>query len=143
MDIFGQLGINTTAAYQFVIYSITLLFLSKVVFGPYAQALNERQKRTKGGEDLAVEFHAKATELQSEYETKTRDLAGQIKSIVDTQKSMASKESELIIARAKEESEQQIQKNRDVVTAAVKTAESELKNQTSAVATTITAKLLS
>lgn len=142
MDIFGQLGINTTAGFQFVLFAIALIFLSKFVFAPYAHALEERQARTKGGEDLALEYQNKSVELQSEYEVKLRDLNGQIKSIVDASKSQANKEYEVLIERARSEAEKHVQTNRAKISSAVTAAAAELKTQTTAVAMTITNKLL-
>jgi len=142
MDIFGQLGINTTAAVQFVLFAIALIFLSKVVFGPYAHALEERQRRTKGGEDLALEYQNKSVELQTEYETKTRELNSQIKGIIDAAKSQATKDYEALVAKARSESEKLVHDNRTKIAASVQGAAAELKSQTTAVAMAITTKLL-
>lgn len=142
MDIFGQLGINTTAAFQFVLFAIALTFLSKVVFAPYAHALEERQKRTKGSEDLALEYQTKSIEMQNEYEGKLRDLNSQIKTSVDQAKAEATKDYEALVNKARQESEELVLNNRQKVTASVQQAMADLKSQTSAVAMAITTKLL-
>lgn len=142
MDIFGQLGINTTAAFQFVLFAIALTFLSKVVFAPYAHALEERQKRTKGSEDLALEYQTKSIKMQNEYEGKLRDLNSQIKTSVDQAKAEATKDYEALVNKARQESEELVQNNRQKVTASVQQAMADLKSQTSAVAMAITTKLL-
>lgn len=142
MDIFGQLGINTTAAFQFVLFAIALTFLSKVVFAPYAHALEERQKRTKGSEDLALEYQTKSIEMQNEYEGKLRDLNSQIKTSVDQAKAEATKDYEALVSKARQESEELVQNNRQKVAASVQQAMADLKSQTSAVAMAITTKLL-
>lgn len=142
MDIFGQLGINTTTAFQFVFFCIALIFLSKVVFGPYAHALEERQRRTKGGEDLALEFQGKSVELHSTYEAKMRELNNEIKSIVDSAKSQATKEYENLVTNVRTESEKVVQGNRAQLITAVQAASQELKSQTTSVALAITNKLL-
>ena len=142
MDIFGQLGINLTAVIQFVLFATALLFLSKFVFGPYAHALEERERKTKGGEELALEYQTKAVELHSEYEAKAREINLEIKGIVDSSKAAANKEYEKIVANARAEADQLIQKNRATISSAVAAAAGELKAQTSAVAMAITTKLL-
>lgn len=142
MDIFNQLGINTTAAFQFVFFCVALIFLSKVVFGPYAHALEERQRRTKGGEDLALEFQGKSVELQSSYETKMRELNNEIKAIVDSAKTQANKEYETAVSAVRAEAEKSIQNNRTQLVSAVQSAAQELKTQTTSVALAITNKLL-
>ncbi|MEN0057828.1 MAG: ATP synthase F0 subunit B [Bdellovibrio sp.] len=142
MDIFGQLGINTTAAFQFVLFAIALIYLSKFVFAPYAHALEERQRRTKGGEDLALEYQNKSVELHTEYETKIRQLNSEIKTIVDGAKSHANKEYESTVAKARGEADKLVHENRTKVASAVQGAAAELKTQTNAVAMAITTKLL-
>lgn len=142
MDIFGQLGINITAIYQFVFFAIALIFLSKVVFAPYSHALEERQRRTKGGEDLALEYQNKSIELQTSYEEKTRDLSAQIKSIVDSAKGQATKEYETLVAQSRTQADKLVLDNRTKISSAVQAAAGELKTQTNSVAMAITHKLL-
>lgn len=142
MDIFGQLGINTTSLIQFVIYSITLVFLSKVVFAPYSKALNERQNRTKGGEELALEFTGKAAELQSTYENKLRTLNSEIKEIIDSAKLVATKDYTTLVEAARGQAEQSVHANRTQIASSVQAASAELKSQTTAVAMAITHKLI-
>lgn len=142
MDIFGQLGIDTTAAFQFAFFCIALIFLTKVVFGPYTHALEERQKRTKGGEDLALEYQSKSVELHSAYEAKMRELNNEIKAIVDSAKTQANKEYETLVNNVRGESEKVVQGNRTQLVAAVQAASQELKSQTTSVALAITNKLL-
>lgn len=142
MDIFGQLGINSTAGIQFVFFAIALLFLNKIVFTPYAHALEERERKTKGGEDLALEFQAKSIELQAQYETKARALNLEIKNIVDASKADANKQYETVVFKTRTDADKVISENRKKVSAAVETAARELKSQTQAVALAITSKLL-
>lgn len=142
MDIFGQLGINSTAGIQFVFFAIALLFLNKVVFTPYAHALEERERKTKGGEDLALEYQAKSIELQTQYESKVRELNLEIKTIVDASKSEANKQYETVVTKTRTDADKIISENRKKVSAAVALAASELKSQTQAVALAITSKLL-
>jgi F-type H+-transporting ATPase subunit b len=142
MDIFGQLGINATAGIQFVFFAIALLFLTKFVFTPYAHALEERQNKTKGGEDLALEYQAKSVELHTEYEHKMRALNLEIKTIVDASKTEANKQYESVVTKSRAEADQHITNNRSKITAAVESASKELKAQTQTVALAITSKLL-
>lgn len=142
MDIFNQIGINTTAIIQFVFYAIALVFLSKTVFAPYAHALEERQKRTKGGEDLALEFQKSAIELQSEYEIKARKQNEQIKAIFDATKSEANAQFERSVTSARDEANALVEDNRNKISSAISSAAAELKGQTAAVAMAITNKLL-
>lgn len=142
MDIFQSIGINATAIVQFVLFAIMLIFMSKVVFAPYAHALEERQKRTKGGEDLALEFQKKSVELQSTYENKSREINEQIKSIFDAARVEANKKYESIVGASRAQATQLTTDNRSQIAAAISQASAELKSQTSVVAMAITNKLL-
>lgn len=142
MDILAQLGINITAVYQFVLFTITMIFLSKFVFTPYAHALEERENRTKGGEDLALEFHNKAAQLQSEYETKLVSLNKEMKEIIDASKAEANKSFELVVSDARKNADQMVADNKTKIVNSVKQVEAELKSETNSAALLITNKLL-
>jgi F-type H+-transporting ATPase subunit b len=142
MDIFGQLGINPTTGIQFFFFAIALLFLSKVVFAPYANALEEREKKTKGGEELALEYHAKAIQLQSEYESKIRHLNNEMKNIIDLSKSDATKHYDSAIKKSRTEAEKLVNENRQKILKEIESVSTELKAQTQTIALTITSKLL-
>ncbi len=142
MDIFGQLGINPTTGIQFVFFAIALLFLSKVVFAPYANALEEREKKTKGGEELALEYQAKAIQLQSEYESKIRHLNNDMKNIVDLSKSDASRHYDSAIEKSRLEAEKLVNENRQKILKEIESVSMELRAQTQTIALSITSKLL-
>lgn len=142
MDIFSSIGVNSTAFIQFALFAITLIFMSKVVFEPFAHALEERQKRTKGGEDLALEFQKKSVELSSTYELKAREINASIKSIFDAARGDANKKYEGVVGSARAEATDLTTKNRAQIAAEVEKTSAELKSQTSNVAMAITNKLL-
>jgi F-type H+-transporting ATPase subunit b len=142
MDIFNQIGINTTAITQFVFYAIALFVLSKFVFAPYAYALEEREKRTKGGEDLALEFQKKSIELHTEYELKARRQSEQIKAIFDAIKASASAQYEMSVTSTRDEANLLVVENRNKISSAISSAAAELRGQTTAVAMAIANKLL-
>ena len=142
MDIFQSIGVNATAIVQFVLFAIMLIFMSKVVFAPYAHALEERQKRTKGGEDLALEFQKKSVELQSTYENKSREINDQMKQIFDAARAEANKKYESSVGASRAQATQLTTENRSKISTAVAAASAELKTQTNMVAMAITNKLL-
>ncbi len=142
MDILHQIGINATAAIQFVFFALALLFLNKVVFTPYAHAFEERQKRTEGGENLALEFQKKSIELQSEYELKARAINSKTKEIFDASKAEANKSYEAAVGKSRDQANALVAENRKKLTDSVQAASSELKKQTGLIAMAITNKLL-
>src|SRR5437868_3934824 len=103
MEIIHQLGINQTALIQFAIFICMFFFLNLYVFTPYYKALEERENRTMGGEDLAIEFQKKSTELHSEYQIKAKEVSKKIKDIYDAHRNDAVKEYDLIVGKARQE----------------------------------------
>jgi F-type H+-transporting ATPase subunit b len=142
MEIFQQIGINGTFIYQFLIFAVVIIFLSKFVFTGYAHSFEERENRTKGGEDLAVEFKKKTIQLQEEYEKRAREIATEIKWIFDTHKQEATRAFEDSTHEARTTADAIIKSNRTTLGAAVSVASDELKKQTASVAQAITNKLL-
>lgn len=142
LQICKQIGINQTAFIQFAIFILTISFLRYVVFGPYTKAMSERKHRTKGGEDLAVEIHKKAGELHAEYELKAKEINSQIKEIYDHSRTVAMKDYDLIVEKARNEANALIEKNRTELENKIRSTAEQLKTQTSTVALVITNKLL-
>lgn len=142
MAILEQLQIDYTFFFQFAIFVLTLLGLSQISFAPYFKAYEERENRTKGGEDLAQETRAKAAELKAQYETKARQVSGDIKTIYDTYRDGASKEYESIVSKARAESSRLIDEARAKVTVEVSEASKRLKDEVPQIVQAITKKLL-
>lgn len=142
MDLLHALGINQYAIVQFLIFGLIFAFLTGYVFGPYTKALNEREKRTLGGESLAEEYQDKALELQAQYQNKARDLNSQIQNIFQSQKSIASAEQDKLVRSAQEQAGALIEKNRQSIVQSVHQASTELRGQTTQVVLAITNRLL-
>lgn len=137
-----QLGINETVFFQFIIYIGVFTFLALYVFGPYAQAVEARENKTKGSEDLASEFNKKTTDLQNEYELKAREVHGKIQNIYKQLKQEATADYEKIISLAKQESQKVLSENRKSLQTALAATAAELKSETTNISLVITNKLL-
>jgi F-type H+-transporting ATPase subunit b len=142
MEIIHQLGINQTAFVQFAIFICLFFFLNLYVFTPYYKALSERESRTLGGEDLALEFQKKTTELHSEYQTKAKEVTKKIKSIYDAHRSDALKEYDVIVGKAREEASDLLETNNKKISQSIQSAAAALRSETTSVAVAITQKLL-
>lgn len=142
MAILEQLGINSTAIIQFFFFVITLFVLAQVALVPYAKAFEQREHRTKGGEGLAQEILKQAQDLRAQYESKARQVSGDIKTIFDSYRGEASKEYELIVAQARAESQKLIEENRSKVNVEINEASKKLKDEVPQIAQAITQKLL-
>ena len=142
MNILDQLGLNQTYFYQLFIFVFALIILSLFVFKDYVELLKRRNFMTRGSEDLAVEFQKNATELHQEYETKARQVSGEIKTIFDSHRNEANIEYQNIISRAKSESTAAIEETRRRVSSEFADAAGKITQEAPVLAQTIMAKLL-
>ena len=141
-EIIKQLHLNGTFFIQFVIFSIAYLVLSRVAFQPYTKALTERENRTKGGEDLAVEISKRAEELRHEYESKARAVSGSVKTIFDDYRTEANREFGQIVAKARAESQKLVEAARGRMSVEIAEAQQQMKTEIPAVTQEISRKLL-
>ena len=142
MSMLLQLGINETVFIQFVIYIATFTFLTLYVFGPYSAAVQARETKTKGSEEIANEYHKKTVELHSEYETKAREVHGHIQEIYKKLKQEAVSDYDKIVAQARAESQKGLEETRKSLQTALASATADLKSQTTNISLVITNKLL-
>lgn len=142
MAILNQLGINYTTFYCFLIFIITFFFLKEILFRPYYQAFEEREGRTKGGENSAKELQAKTAQLNVQFEEAAREVNSQIKVTFDQARNQAAKEAEKIVSEAKSAAEQIIEDTRAHVSKEIKKAQDQLSLETPGVALAITKKML-
>lgn len=142
MAILHQLGINYTTFYCLVIFLLTFFTLKSLVFEPYYNALAEREKRTKGGEESAQQLLEKTRQIKTVYETEARDLNSEVKSIFDESRLLASKEYSRVVTEARQNAEKYIENVRDQVNSEIKKASEQMKMEVPSVALVITKKML-
>lgn len=142
MAILDQLGLNSSFFFQFVIFAVAYFVLSRVVFVPYARALHERELKTKGGEDLAVEIQKKSEELTVLYESKARQVSGSVKAIFDDYRQQASAEYDKIVSQARTEAQTVIEEARQKVNSEINEAQIRVQAEIPLVAQEMTQRLL-
>ncbi len=142
MEMIQSLGINSTVLIQFGIFIFTFFFMRTFVFYPYHEALLKRLEKTKGGEEIAGEYAEKTSELHSQYQDAARKAHHEISTIYQKNKSEAMADADRIVNQARAEAQKMIEAARVLMTQSLASATQGLKNQTSAVALTITNKLL-
>lgn len=141
-EILKQLHLDGTFFIQLAIFAVAYGFLSRVLFQPYAKALDERENRTKGGEDLAIELHKKANELRQQYESKARLVSGDVKTIFDDYRAQANIEISQILTKARAESQRLIEAASKKVGLEIAEAQQQLSSEIPLVMQEISRKLL-
>jgi F-type H+-transporting ATPase subunit b len=142
MEMLNSLGINSTAAIQFVIFLFTFYFLRTYVFSAYYQAYEKRQEKTKGGEELASEYSEKTAQLHAKYQEESRKIHNEISAIYQKNRGEAMSEYEKTISEARAEAQKLVESTRTSISKAIATAAAGLKGQTGDLALAITNKLL-
>ncbi len=112
MDIFQQLGVNHTVWIQFVLFVVSIWILQKAVFQDFAQAAFDREQRTRGSEDRAVQFAEKTKILSSQYETEARALNDEVKKHFEQARKEASKKVEEFVQTSRHQSQKTLEETR-------------------------------
>ena len=91
MDIIQSLGLDQTLIFQFCLFIVTYLLLSKLVFEPYFKSFEMRKAKTVGNQQLAMKTLEEIKNLQLEYEQKTREINEQYRTIYEKVKKESTK----------------------------------------------------
>jgi F-type H+-transporting ATPase subunit b len=137
-----QLGINETFFIQFGFFIFIITFLSLYVFGPYAKAVDERERQTKGSQGEAAGLDQQASDLYSKYEMRAREIQGQIQEVYRQARSEAQQDYEQTVQQARAQSEGQIERVRAQIRASVASAQESLRVETPQIVMALTNKLL-
>lgn len=101
MGILLQLGANQTAFVQFGIFIISVSILTVFVYAPFFKAFDERQKQTKGADQVAGETQDEAKKIQLIFQARAREINEKIKAIFDKSKESAAETTQIILNDAK------------------------------------------
>lgn len=127
MEILLQLGANQTAFIQFILFVISITFLTIFVFNPYFKAFDKRHALTKGSDLVAFETQDEAKKLEQIYQLRAREINEKIKNIFDHAKNEGTNSASKIIDEAKAETFADTDKARQLIDAQKKNAEQQVK----------------
>jgi F-type H+-transporting ATPase subunit b len=136
------LGVNQTIWIQLILFILTYLILANLVFKPYQSALNERHKKTLGGEDVTKKLIFETQELQARFERKARQVNEEIKSVYDLARAEAARRQTEILDAARKESSDLIQKTRENISGEIKRARETLHAEIPAISSMIATRLI-
>ena len=128
MEILLQLGANSTAFIQFILFAVSISFLTIVVFNPYFKAYDERQKRTKGADAVAKETGEEAKNTALIFQAKAREINEAIKKEFDLKRVEALGATGEILSLAKASADKSTQEARVEIEKQKTTAKSQIKN---------------
>lgn len=141
MNLLTSLGINSTLWLHVVCFAVSYFALSNLVFKPYARALKEREGRTVGSENAAVQLLEEAAAIQSQYDAKAKLAAASIKKVFDQSRAEAMKEYEEISSAARNDAALLLEQNRKKLSQQVEAAKQALQSEIPSVTTAIASKI--
>lgn len=141
MEILLQLGADKTAFIQFVLFIITISFLTIVIYGPFYKAYDERLKLTKGADQVASETQDEAKKLEQIYQVRAREINEKIKGVFDDSRKQATATATAVLNQAKEAATASTEKARIEIGSQKQKAEQLIKTISDDVAAEITKKL--
>src|SRR6266516_8193333 len=65
-----MISLDYSIAYQIVLFLVLWVILSKVLFGPYLNLLDERERRTTGAQPDSSDLEQEGARLRAQYEEK-------------------------------------------------------------------------
>lgn len=102
MEILLQLGANKTVFVQFLIFIVSISFLTVFVYGPYFKAYDQRLKQTKGADQVAQETQDEVKKIESIFRTRAREINEKIKNFFDSSRALSNTTATILINDAKE-----------------------------------------
>lgn len=101
MEILLQLGANKSAFIQFILFVVSVSFLTIYVFNPYFRAYDKRLQETKGADQVAFETQEEAKKLESIFQARAREINSKIQDVFETQKKQGGESATIILNQAK------------------------------------------
>lgn len=141
MEILLQLGANKSAFIQFILFVVSITFLTVYVYGPFYRAYDQRLKQTKGADQVAAETQDEAKKLEAVFQVRAREINGRIQSIFENEKKQAGESSAIILNKAREEVSASTEKARQDIEAQKSNAARDIQNVSQSVADEISKKL--
>lgn len=142
MEILLQLGANKTVFIQFILFIVSISFLTMFVYAPFFKAYDQRQRQTMGAEQVANEAQDEAKKIESIYKMRAREINEKIKNIFDLAKTQATDSGSAVLNQAKTNSGADTEKARQEIAAQRVGAEKSIQAVAQDVASELTKKLM-
>lgn len=112
MEMLAQLGVDYTFFYQFIIFCVAYIVLTRLLFKPYLKAYHKRIEVTFGNKEVAEKLNAQSQELHIQYEAKAREVNSQVQSFYEAANKEAQAVQAATMEKARKEAEAMVLKTR-------------------------------
>ena len=113
-----MISLDISILYQIVIFLVLWLILSKVLFRPYLDLLDERERRTGGTRHDTIDLEQAGARLKAEYEDK-----------ISQARSAGSAAKDAIIQEGRQERERLLQQAREAAARTLESARRDVQSQ--------------
>lgn len=135
-----MISLDYSILYQIILFVALWVILSKILFRPYLNLLEERERKTVGTQDTSTELEHEGARLRAQYEEKIAQAQAAGYAAKEAVLQAARQERERVLTRAREEAmgvlegvrrevENQIQKERQTAAAEVGTIAQEMASK--------------
>jgi F-type H+-transporting ATPase subunit b len=135
-----MISLDYSIVYQIILFVALWVILSKVLFRPYLNLLEERERKTIGTQDTSTELEQEGARLRAQYEEKIAQAQAAGYAAKEAILQAARQERERVLTQAREEAmgvlegvrrevENQIQKERQTAAAEVRTIAQEMASK--------------
>ena len=142
LSILKVLGINHLVYYHLGIFLIGYCFLYFLVFRPYFRVFQERQKKAFGDSDLMEQMVEDIQQMETEYQSKAREVNEHYKKVYDQCRQEAMEESNETVHQARQEAKHLMEKKRQEIQKSVQQARKQLFGEKKQVTRAIVTQVL-
>jgi len=135
-----MISLDYSVVYQIVIFLLLWIILSKLLFRPYLNLLDQRERRTTGAQHDSTDLEHEGARLRAQYEEKIAQAQGAGYAAKDAMLQEARQQREKVLTQVREDTMRmleevrrelasQVQRERQVVADEVRTIAQEMANK--------------
>src|SRR5690625_2642482 len=134
----GALQLDMTSVLAFVVFIVAMLFMKFALIDPYAEIIQERDRRTSGAREGVDDLVEEAQSTLLKYETKMAHAM----SLRTTVREKGEAEREAQLAQARERAESTLTTRRAAIAASLKDADAKVETEAKSISHAIVSRVL-
>ncbi len=142
MDLFVQLGVNSTLLIQLGLFLLVFAILKYFLFAPYYAAFVERRERTLGRTELAERYISEARDLEVQYGARAQQANDRFREIYDAARVKATQEYDQLVSEARAKGRNAIENSRQVLQRQIAEVKAQLSKEVAGVSQLINRQLI-
>ena len=137
-----MITLDYSVIYQIILFVVLWLILNKVLFQPYLQLLEERERKTTGAQHDSTDLEQEGAKLKTQYEEQISQAQSAGYAAKETIVQEARQQREKILGQAREEAANTLNRLRQEVAAAVEQEKRLASSEVAVVASEMVSKVL-